>query len=212
MASVTGDLEGAAALGTIILAGGASRRMGQPKALLRPGGGPPLIARVAAAVAPFGPVVVVTNTPELYAFLGLPMVPDATAGVGPLAGLAAGLSASPAAYNFALACDMPLLRPALLQAMAAVPRTYDVLVPRWTAPDGTEQLETLHAIYARACLPAIAAALAAGRRRMISFFDAVHVRYLDEVALRAVDPDLLSFRNVNTPEELAALEDEARGG
>jgi molybdopterin-guanine dinucleotide biosynthesis protein A len=33
----------------------------------------------------------------------------------------------------------------------------------------------------------------------------VRVRYLDEPDLRAVDPDLSSFRNLNTPDELAAL-------
>ena len=202
------SMGGGVELGSIILAGGQSRRMGQNKALLRlEPGGPTLIERVLAAVAPFGPIVLVTNTPETYAFLGLPMVPDAAGGQGPLAGLAAGLAATPAAYNFVLACDMPRLQPALLAAMAGRPRDYDVLVPRWTAPDGTEQLETLHAIYSRACGPALAACLAAGQRRMISFYPAVRVRYLDEPELRAVDPQLQSFRNLNTPAEVTELGD-----
>src|SRR2546422_171213 len=116
----------AATLGSIILAGGQSRRMGQNKALLRLApGGPTLIERVIAAVAPFGPLLLVTNTPEVYAFLGRPMVPDAETGVGPLAGLLAGLQAAVPAYNFVLACDMPWLQPALLAHLAAQPRDYD---------------------------------------------------------------------------------------
>jgi molybdopterin-guanine dinucleotide biosynthesis protein A len=193
-------------IGSIILAGGQSRRMGQNKALLRHGGtGATLIERVVAAAAPFGPVLLVTNTPETYAFLGLPSVPDAELGQGPLAGLYAGLAAAEPEYNFALACDMPQVQPALLAYMAALPRDYDVLIPRWTAPDGSEQLETLHAIYSKACVPAIATAFATGRRRLIAFFADVRVRYLDEPELRAVDPDLRSFRNLNTPEEVATL-------
>jgi molybdenum cofactor guanylyltransferase len=197
-----------AEFGSVILAGGQSRRMGRNKALLRlDPAGPTLVEGVVAAVAARGPIVLVTNTPEEYAFLGLPMVADAPehAGAGPLAGLYSGLRASTAAYNLTLACDMPRLQPALLDVMAALPRDYDALVPRWTAPDGTEQIETLHAIYSKACLPAIAACLAANRRRMIAFFRDVRVRYLDEPDLRAVDPDLSSFRNLNTPDEFAAL-------
>ena len=129
-----------AEFGSVILAGGQSRRMGRNKALLRlDPAGPTLVEGVVAAVAGRGPIVLVTNTPEEYAFLGLPMVADAPEhpGAGPLAGLYSGLRASTAAYNLTLACDMPRLQPALLDALAALPRDYDALVPRWTAPDGT---------------------------------------------------------------------------
>ncbi len=195
-----------AELGSIILAGGQSRRMGRNKALLRlEAGGPTLIERAVGAVSGFGPVLLVTNTPDEYAFLGLPMALDAVGGQGPLAGLLAGLTASSAAHNFVLACDMPQLQPALLRYMAARPRDYDVLVPRWTAPDGAEQVETLHAIYSKACIPAVAACLERGKRRMVGFYGDVRVLYLDEPELRAVDPDLAGFRNLNTPEDLLVL-------
>jgi molybdopterin-guanine dinucleotide biosynthesis protein A len=194
-------------LGSIILVGGQSRRMGRNKALLRlTPDGPTLIEQVIAAVAPLGPVLLVTNTPAAYAFLNLPMVPDTPLGQGPLAGLYSGLEAAAARYNFVLACDMPRLQPALLSHMAALPREYDVLVPRWTAPDGTEQLETLHAIYSKACLPAIGECLQRGRLRMIAFYPAVRVQYLDEPELRRRDPALASFRNLNTPDEIAQLD------
>ena len=201
------DSQTGADLGSIILAGGQSRRMGRNKALLRlTPDGPTLIEQVIAAVAPFGPIVLVTNTPDPYAFLNLPMVPDTSLGQGPLAGLYSGLEAATTRYNFVLACDMPRLQPALLRHMAALPHEYDVLVPRWTAPGGEEQLETLHAIYSKACLPAIAECLQRGRLRMIAFYPAVRVQYLDEPDLRRHDPTLASFRKLNTPDEVAELD------
>jgi molybdopterin-guanine dinucleotide biosynthesis protein A len=192
-------------LGTIILAGGQSRRMGTNKALLRlTPDGPTLIEQVIATLRPFGPALLVTNTPEVYAWLDLPMVPDALPGTGALGGLYSGLDAATALYNFVVACDMPALQPALLQYMAEQPREYDVLIPRWQEPGDTRpQLETLHAVYSRACLPAIRAHLDAGDLRLISFLPDVRVRYLDEPALRQVDPTLRSFRNLNTPDDLA---------
>lgn len=94
--------------GTILLAGGQSRRMGRNKALLRlQADGPTIIEQVIAAVQPWGPPLIVTNTPEDYAFLGLQMVPDARPGTGALGGLYSGLAAATAPYNFVVACDMP---------------------------------------------------------------------------------------------------------
>ncbi len=194
-------------LGCIILAGGESRRMGTNKALLRlTPDGPTLIERVVATLRPFGPALLVTNTPEVYAFLGLPMVPDALPGTGALGGLYSGLLAAPTLYNLTVACDMPALQPALLQHMAAQPPDYDVLIPRWTEPGRSKPvLETLHAIYSRACLPAIRAHLDAGDLRLVSFLPDVQARYLDEPALRQIDPDLASFGNLNTPDDLAQV-------
>jgi molybdopterin-guanine dinucleotide biosynthesis protein A len=191
-----------APLGGVILAGGQSRRMGSPKALLRlTADGQTLIESARDALAAVcAEVIVVTNTPATYAFLGCRMTPDQFPGLGGLAGIQAGLAASAHAHNLIVACDMPFLNPALLAALAAEPRDYDVLVPR--RADG--ELETLHAIYNRACLGPISDQLAAGGGRIIAFFAKARVRYLDEPWLRRHDPDLRSFDNLNTPEELAS--------
>jgi molybdopterin-guanine dinucleotide biosynthesis protein A len=61
-------------------------------------------------------------------------------------------------------------------------------------------------VYLRTCIPAIEAALLANRRRVVSFLPDVNVCYVDEAALRTLDPELSSFRNVNTPEEWRAIE------
>lgn len=194
-----------APLGGVILAGGQSRRMGQTKALLRlTPAGPTLIERVLATLRTVtAEVVVVTNAPETYAFLGCPLVADQFPGLGALAGIQAGLAAGGHEHALVVACDMPFLNPALLAAMAAEPRDYDVLAP--CRADGA--VETLHAIYGRACLEPMTDQLRGGAGRVIGFFPRVRVRTLDEPWLRQYDPDLRSFDNLNTPEELALAQE-----
>ena len=75
----------------------------------------------------------------------------------------------------------------------------DVVIPRVAG-----EYETMHALYTKACLPQMARAIAENRLRVIAFFDAVRVLAVDEPELRAVDPTLRAFTNVNTPEELAS--------
>ena len=79
----------------VVQAGGKSTRMGgAPKALMDLGGRR-IVERVVAAIAPVvDDVLVVTNTPELYAFLGLPMVGDVFPDHGSLGGIYSGLSAA----------------------------------------------------------------------------------------------------------------------
>src|SRR5689334_2792881 len=104
--------------GAIILAGGQSRRMGRDKALLRlQPEGPRLIELVLAAVTPLvSSVVISTNRPDDYRWLNWPLVEDNFKGfAGPLAGLEAGLTASPARLNLVIACDLPFVNPALLK-------------------------------------------------------------------------------------------------
>lgn len=182
-----------------ILAGGASRRMGRNKALL-PIRGQTLIERVIDRVRPLADEVwVVTNTPEEYAFLNVLTVSDRYPGVGPLAGLHAALDAARGDLVILLACDMPFVSVALLRYLLSLTAGVDAVIPRL---GGRE--EPLHAIYRRVtCLPAVEAALHAGKRRLIAFLPAVRVRYVEEDELRRRDPELRSFLNANTPQEWA---------
>jgi molybdopterin-guanine dinucleotide biosynthesis protein A len=183
----------------LVLAGGASQRMGRDKALLKLDD-QRLIAIVVERMAQVcGEVLIVSGDSELYAGFGAPVVEDRFRDVGVLGGLYAGLRA--ASYELALAvgCDMPFLNPDLLRAFAEWAEGFDVALLR-----RGEQVEPLHAAYRRTCLLAMEAVIRAGKRRVVSFFPRVGVRYvtLDEVA--PIDPHLGSFRNVNTPAEWEA--------
>src|SRR5437867_13122025 len=88
-----------------------SRMGGRPKALLELGGRR-IIERVVDAVTPaVDDLLIVTNTPELYAFLKLPMVADVYPDHGSLGGIYSALRAAPADAAFTVACDTPFLLP-----------------------------------------------------------------------------------------------------
>lgn len=132
------------------------------------------------------------------------VVADSYPGVGALGGLATGLSECPE-WAIMVACDMPLIDPALLmwqwKQIDYAAHLIDAVVP---LIEGREQ--PFHAIYHRRCLPAINARIESGHRRVNSFLPDVKTLYIDENAIRQQDPQLHSFRNVNTPEEWADVQ------
>lgn len=195
MAGVTG----------VILAGGKSSRMGSNKALLPYRGGRFIEAIHRQLSGLFDEVLVVTNTPEQYAFLGCRMVSDIYRDMGALAGLHAGLANSRTPHMFAVACDMPYLNDALIRTLVARRHQGDVVIPE--SDDG---LEPLHAVYCRSCLPAMENALHTGKRRLVSFFPDIRATIVSGHTVRFVDPDLDSFRNINTPADYYDLREGER--
>jgi len=175
--------------------------------------GTPLIEIVARRLLPIAGEIIFSsdNSPRLDALVGrLPVpavvAPDLYRDAGPLAGLQAGFLAARNPMIFTVATDMPFVDHTLVTAMIDHCRDEDAIVPRVRVPGLDEpQAEPLHAVYRRSCLPAIEAALTKGKRRMVSFLDDVRVCYIDDSVLRQLDPDLHSLRNINTPEEWAAV-------
>jgi molybdopterin-guanine dinucleotide biosynthesis protein A len=180
----------------LVLAGGASRRMGRDKAFLELGGRPLIQIVIERMLNVCAEVLVVSADSERYAGLGVPVVEDRFPGVGVLGGLHAGLGAAASDLSLVVGCDMPFLNPDLLRAFAVWAEGYDVALLR---QDG--QVEPLHAAYRRTCLPAMEAVIHAGRRRIVSFFHRVNVRYVSVQEVVPMDPQLASFRNVNTPDD-----------
>ncbi len=188
----------------VINAGGESLRMGENKAL-KLFAGQPLIARMAARVRPIAQeLLVTTNQPEAFEFLGIPLVADMLPGKGALSGLYTAVAAARQPLVAVLACDMPFINPDLLlvQRDLLLAADVDVVIP--LSPQG---LEPLHAIYRRStCLAAIETALRADQRRLTSWFSAVKVREMQVDEVAQVDPQFRSFINVNTPQEFQDAE------
>lgn len=188
----------------VIQAGGESRRMGQDKALL-PFLGKPLIQRVLERVGAMADeILVTTNRPDAYGFLGLPLIPDLLPGRGALGGVYTALKSARHPLVAIVACDMPFASPALIAAERDLLQSS--LADLAIANSG-EGLEPFHAVYRQdTCLPAIQSALQAGKWRVDSWFDLVKVQVLRAEEIRRYDPRWLCFRNVNTPEELREAE------
>jgi len=182
----------------VVLAGGQSRRMGgSPKALI-PFGERPLVQHIVETVTAVLPdCLVVTNSPALYAFLGRRMVADVFPDGGSLGGIYSGLAAAGGDAALCVACDMPFLAPGLLEYLAGRAGEADVVIP-----DAAGELQTLHAVYGKACLPVMERRLRVGQLKITGFFDEVRVLKIPEAAVARFAPPELAFVNVNTPAEL----------
>jgi len=183
-----------------LLVGGASRRMGRAKALLAPGGGPPLAQRAAAALSPSVDALWLLGDGPLPADLEhLPRLADAAGVPGPLAALLAALRHAPAATWLTCPCDLLAVTPEAVAWLLGEARPQRAAVLPRTAPDAPP--EPLFALFAPAALPlleALAAEPAPAPRRLAG---------RPGVALVDVPPHLAAcWHDVDTPGELAAAE------
>ena len=171
--------------------------MGSDKGLLRIGPRR-LIEVVLETIRPLFPeTVIVADETAAYQGLGVPVVPDRIPGKGPLGGIHAALCSSRFPYTFCIACDMPLVNPAVVAHLCALGPGYDAVVPEWEAG-----YEPLHALYGQSCLSHVERMVREDRLRVDALFSAVRVRRVVPDELRPLDPLLRSFMNVNTPDEL----------
>jgi len=189
-----------------ILAGGLSSRMGFNKALA-PWGGRPLVEHIFTTVKPLSDdVFIVSKDQKLFGFLGARIVEDAVPRHSSLVGIYSALKGARYHHCLVVACDMPFLKLDLLRYLAALAPNYDVVMPLLKRGP-----EPLHAVYSKACLGPIEKLLAEEEDKILLFLPAVRVRYVEEEVIRFFDPDLDSFINVNTPQELEeALKKEDR--
>ena len=178
-----------------------SRRLGRNKAVELVGG-EPLMSRVIRRLSHVADqtVVVVANTgqgselplPE-SARVAIDIYPDA----GSLGGIFTGLTAADGDWGMVVACDMPFLNLELIRHMLTLRDGYEAVVP---LVEGRP--EPTHALYSKTCLPFIEARLQANDLKIARFFDQVKVNYLSQADVEKRDPGLLSFFNLNTPEDL----------
>lgn len=184
-----------------VLAGGASRRMGANKSFVELAG-KPLVQHTLERVSHLNaPVLLVTNTPDLYRRFEIPMVGDVIPGKGSLGGIYSALMNSANSYTLCVACDMPFLNVDLLNYLLSLRKGFDAVVPMI---DG--QPQGLHAVYHRRCAELIRELMDRDELRITGLFDRLRVRLVGEAAIRAIDPELRSFTNLNTPEELERVQ------
>lgn len=186
-----------------IMAGGQSSRMGTDKAFVQLNG-KPLIQHVIDRMAHIdeSEVILITNRPQDYAHLGLPMYSDIYPNMGSLGGIYTAITAAANRFTLVVACDMPFINSDILDLMLSkAVDDVDIIVPR---VDGYPQ--ALHAMYSKACLMPIEQQLRNNRLKIIRFYDQMRVCYLDEADYLKHDPHGMSFCNINTPQDLEAIQ------
>lgn len=184
---------------TVILTGGASRRMGQDKAAL-PWGESTFLQSLIDKYAALGPVAVSVDTPGRFAFAGAAELVDAFPGMGPLNGLVSGFSRTGAEEIFLTGTDLPLGEPELARALALLRGGADACVLR----RGVKGAEPLFAVYGRGCLAAARTALEAGERSLLGLLRGLDVRSVAPGEVPGFDLDRVLL-NVNTPEDYEKL-------
>lgn len=185
----------------VILAGGLNSRLsGRNKALLDIGGKSILERVVTVFASLFDEIILVTNDPLAYAAWDVTIVTDLYDVRSSLTGLHTGLFYANRPYAFFAACDAPYINPELVRLMLAqVDEKTDVIVPQ------TEKgQEPLFAIYSKRCLKPFGKAIEERKLKISRVFAPMRIKAVPEAQLRKKDPELRSFFNVNTPEDLAA--------
>jgi molybdenum cofactor guanylyltransferase len=186
-----------------ICAGGKSSRMGTDKAFVDLCG-KSLIQHVVDSLKPVAQeTILITNRPDAYACLPLPIYADVLLGCGSLGGIYSAIYRSHTLYTLVVGCDMPFLNASLLRYMRNLIQeaAFDAIVPIIG-----NRYEGLHAIYSKACLEPMRRRLDKGEFKVAGFYDDIQVRTVTDADCRQYDANGLSFFNVNTPEQL----DEAR--
>ncbi len=185
----------------IILAGGQSRRLGRDKAVENVGG-QPLIQRVIQRLSQVTSeiVVVVADQTQADRFTldqGQRVAQDLYPGKGSLGGIFSGLTAARQEWSLVVACDMPFLNLDLLRHLISRREGFDAVVPVLE-----DRPEPTHALYSKACLLPMEQRLKADDLKISRFYDQVRVDYVPEKDIAPLDPDYLSFFNVNSPPDL----------
>ena len=183
----------------VILAGGlASRYSGELKALLPVGGKKNLDHIYQVFKELFQEIILVTNDPLMYLDWDLMIVSDLYPVRSSLTGIHAGLFYSSNPFAFFSASDTPFLSSKLVKSLIEkIDNHTDVIIP-----ETSKGLEPLCAVYSKRCFQSIEHHLLKKDFKIRKFFRKVRLKTVPEKRLRQQDPELLSFFNINTPEDL----------
>lgn len=199
----------------IILAGGKSSRMGTNKAVL-PLGGQPVIERIVGQLQKVtGDIFISCGHSSVYAYLGLPLLQDIYPGCGPLAGLHAGLSASPHPWNLVVSCDMPFVNASLFrylaeQALELEEQGGEICGKRIEAviPNVNGRVHPLLAMYHCSVLPGLERTLNEGGLKVNHWSSGLAAQYItgEELSRASGLPAELAAFNMNRPEDYQAAQ------
>lgn len=185
----------------ILLAGGRSRRMGKDKRLLFVGDHTLLERSLAVLQDVFQSVSIVIGDDSTKIEARVPVWRDLIPNRGSLGGIYTGLKLARTPHIFVVACDMPFIRPIVIQYLVSLKNDVDVVIPcSEFGPQPT------HALYSGRCLPVIEKMVQSGRLSIKDIVNeaSLRVRWVQQAEMSNLDPEGRSFFNVNTPEELEA--------
>lgn len=187
----------------IILAGGKNTRIKTEKAFIQLMSGSTLIENAVEIFQKlFSEIIIVTNNPQAYLKFGTRVVEDLVKDKGPLGGIFSGLCFSTSRINFVVGCDMPFPNPDLINYILQKPAEYDVVIPEIKG-----KTETLFARYSKNSLPVILHHMLKDELKVQNVLAQLKVLKITSHEIDKLDPEHLSFFNVNTQEDLKKAKD-----
>ena len=180
----------------VVLAGGESRRFGKDKALAQMGDKRLIEYGLDSLRGVFEEALIVAKNPRQLQFLDVPVVCDVIPGAGSLGGILTALIHAPAERCFVVACDMPFLNGSLVRLLLECGQGYDAVVPLVNG-----EPEPLHAFYSKRCITPILKSILERDYRVIDVYKHVPTLWVKEEQWAPLDPDGLSFVNINTPSD-----------
>jgi molybdopterin-guanine dinucleotide biosynthesis protein A len=180
----------------VILAGGENRRMPVPKAFIRVGRERIIDRSVSTLKGIFQEVLIVTDTPGDYIYIGVPLLGDIYSVRGPMTGTLTALISSSTRWIFVMACDMPFAEERLIRHLTLCRKGSDAVVPVLN-----DMAQPLFALYSKSLIPGMERAVLRRRQSLKDFLTEKRVKYVSEREIREIDPGARSFINLNTPED-----------
>jgi len=181
----------------LILAGGENKRLPITKGFLEINSKKILESNIELLNGIFDRVIISTNNPELYFYLGVPMVGDVFEHRGPMTGILSVLSIPEVSALFVTACDMPFIESELIK----------YIVDKWSGrrdaivPIFDNKPQPLLGIYSKTIAQNMEQSIKNGERSLRKFLRRIDVLYIEEKDVRAIDPEGRSFVNINTMED-----------
>ncbi|MEW6675751.1 MAG: molybdenum cofactor guanylyltransferase [Nitrospirota bacterium] len=209
----------------LILAGGENKRLSVLKGFIEIKGKRIIESNIELLSSIFDRVIISTNNPEIYFYLGVPMVGDILKYRGPMTGILSVLISLEVPEIFVTACDMPFIKPELIRYIIdkwtqntdtcsafSVQRsatknsslvTSHSLLKRWDAVISIfdKKPQPLLGIYSKRIAKSMEESIKQGEKSLKRFLQRIDVLYIDEGKVRAIDPEGRSFININTMED-----------
>ena len=193
----------------LILAGGENKRLSSIKGFIEINGRKIIESTLELLNKIFERVIISTNTPELYFYLGVPMVGDIMKYKGPMTGILSALLSLKAPEIFVTACDMPFINPELVRHIVdrweevasdtlhpSGKKNWDGIIPLFD-----KRPQPLLGIYSKEITFRMEESIKNGHVGLRKFLQKINIFYIKEEEVRAIDPKGKSFVNINTPED-----------
>ena len=184
-------------MNALILAGGENKRLPMLKGFLEIDGKRIIESNINILERIFDRVIISTNNPEHYFYLGRPMIGDTMRERGPMTGILSTLNLPEISEIFVTACDMPFISGELIRSIV------DQWNTRWDAviPVFEEKPQPLLGIYSKTIAQNMENSIKSGKKSLRKFLQDIHVLYISEKDIRRIDREGKSFININTPED-----------